>query len=90
MSEPISTTAPATVDPPKVEPAPPPAAELVVNGDPAQIEELRVNLETERTHRRKHEQRINELEDENRRLKDVTRPVKKEKGQWEKFFDGED
>jgi len=56
-------------------PAPPPAATVVLNGGKSEREsELEAQLESEKAERKQRELRVNELENENRQLKQVTAP----------------
>lgn len=76
---------------PSLEGAPPPAAELVLEsdaaeGEAAELVRLRRQLEDERTGRKRDQQRLAELEDENRRLK--TPPAPKPAAQKRSFLDG--
>lgn len=59
--------------------APPPAAEKVLSSDAkeedaAELVRLRRELDEEKAGRKKDQTRLSELEDENRRLKDVPKP----------------
>jgi hypothetical protein len=66
-----ASTPPASAVPPTA----PPAAKIVVDAPPSEREtSLSTELEAERKARKDREIRVNELEDENRRLKQVTAP----------------
>ena len=68
-------------------PEPPPAASVVLSAARSEKEvNLEAELEAERTARKDREQRINQLEDENRQLKTVTKPAKEERG-WKFPFE---
>jgi hypothetical protein len=59
--------------------APPPAAETVLasdakESDAAELVRLKRELDEEKSGRKKDQTRLSELEDENRRLKDVPKP----------------
>lgn len=84
---PEPSTPPASPQPPGAasDPTPPPAAEVVVTAQRSEAEvKLEQELEVERVTRKQREQRINQLEDENRTLKGTPR-AKPDKSGWTFF-----
>ena|SRR5258706_9428463 len=81
-SNPSTESSPQPAGPAPV-PIPPPAAQVVATATRTEREtKLEQDLEVERVTMKQREQRINQLEDENRKLKSITKAPKDKKPGW--------
>lgn len=90
--QPVVAPSPSAPAVPSSPPAsPPPAAAVVAGPGPTEFNtNLQAQLDEERGKRIEREKRINELEDENRRIRSVTVPAKKRGSGWGTILDCED